>query len=854
MDLVADVPQHLPQLVMPYNITLNLTTLFSFLPSRLFARSKLVQQIWRRWDQAVEMGMASETASVGDFLGGDDESWPSTLLEVAAAAVASPTPAPKPAPPIAYPGPWAFFISGYMLGIFLMAVILHRIQNIIIPSRMQNRRGLRNGVSIGWNRRFSIFSRLTSSIFPLDLTQTSTRLAVHLPTLYYLCKMLTIWFVLVLQTSELYPEKGRLGWADSLGEMVRKMDMQDICWNTFVAVCVGFSVEGFVKALDGVEAGFPIGGNMNPNTSPFNIVGYAFLLHLYSSPFAHSQKSGDYPSRPDKHAIITVAIPLLQLTLFHALSVYRPWSSHRLFPTALSSFLSLIHFHGALWSYIRKSQQSSNPPFSSSEDNNPRILATYPILNYIPNLFETLLLITIFLTIVLNVVVQMVVRGRVERVFSGLGVSPIHNDDDTPGVAPGTGSGIRAFFRNLPYEEDFGVLLLRVGTASLEATGLRGWSNEVAPIASPVRRRKRRHRGLHPPTPGQVEYGSVRVGRVAAGTVQPGYKTVVKPSTSTRRKSKLRQQRLKGLRNEVRNVDLGLSNITPEARRSVRSFWRWLKEFGRYAEAVWAAAKGLAALSWRWILYLARGRRDREKDDVLIRRRRRVRGLMSDMDASNASYGSGDEDDETTSTEDSGERDKVVYERFLRGESISDDEDDDAEFVLEDDEEGEGEGEESPAEGDATPTAEEDPEREAFGLFMDLMRGGMGAGSSSSRGGEVVLAHMVNQNSSPLTRRRWEESQLVTSSWVDEDDDDEDDSMDAYGSGSGSGSVKDEDSSRTLCVVCTTDIRDIICWPCRCLAMCDGCREALASRSAPTKHRCPCCRQLIEGYSRIYIP
>jgi hypothetical protein len=120
MDLVADVPQHLPQLVMPYNITLNLTTLFSFLPSRLFARSKLVQQIWRRWDQAVEMGMASETASVGDFLGGDDESWPSTLLEVAAAAVASPTPAPKPAPPIAYPGPWAFFISGYMLGIFLM--------------------------------------------------------------------------------------------------------------------------------------------------------------------------------------------------------------------------------------------------------------------------------------------------------------------------------------------------------------------------------------------------------------------------------------------------------------------------------------------------------------------------------------------------------------------------------------------------------------------------------------------------------------------------------------------------------------------------------------------------------------
>ena len=29
----------------------------------------------------------------------------------------------------------------------------------------------------------------------------------------------------------------------------------------------------------------------------------------------------------------------------------------------------------------------------------------------------------------------------------------------------------------------------------------------------------------------------------------------------------------------------------------------------------------------------------------------------------------------------------------------------------------------------------------------------------------------------------------------------------------------------------------------RCLAMCNGCREALASKSAPAKHRCPCCRQ-----------
>lgn len=35
----------------------------------------------------------------------------------------------------------------------------------------------------------------------------------------------------------------------------------------------------------------------------------------------------------------------------------------------------------------------------------------------------------------------------------------------------------------------------------------------------------------------------------------------------------------------------------------------------------------------------------------------------------------------------------------------------------------------------------------------------------------------------------------------------------------------------------------LMAYVCRCLAMCDTCREALASKSAPAKHRCPCCRQ-----------
>ena len=51
-----------------------------------------------------------------------------------------------------------------------------------------------------------------------------------------------------------------------------------------------------------------------------------------------------------------------------------------------------------------------------------QLAVQYSLLNYIPNIFETLLLGTILLTVVLNSLVQLLVRGRVDRVLSGLGV------------------------------------------------------------------------------------------------------------------------------------------------------------------------------------------------------------------------------------------------------------------------------------------------------------------------------------------------------------------------------------------------------------------------------------------------
>ena len=47
-------------------------------------------------------------------------------------------------------------------------------------------------------------------------------------------------------------------------------------------------------------------------------------------------------------------------------------------------------------------------------------------------------------------------------------------------------------------------------------------------------------------------------------------------------------------------------------------------------------------------------------------------------------------------------------------------------------------------------------------------------------------------------------------------------------------------SPEATCVVCQSEPRTIVLWPCRCLCCCDGCRTILGSRGYKT---CPCCRR-----------
>ncbi|KAF8248546.1 hypothetical protein K440DRAFT_547626 [Wilcoxina mikolae CBS 423.85] len=59
------------------------------------------------------------------------------------------------------------------------------------------------------------------------------------------------------------------------------------------------------------------------------------------------------------------------------------------------------------------------------------------------------------------------------------------------------------------------------------------------------------------------------------------------------------------------------------------------------------------------------------------------------------------------------------------------------------------------------------------------------------------------------------------------------------------------DGGGPVCVVCQSEPRTVIVWPCRCLSLCEDCRVCLAMNNWSN---CVTCRVPSIGYSRVYVP
>ncbi|OCH92079.1 hypothetical protein OBBRIDRAFT_791595 [Obba rivulosa] len=644
--------------------------------------------------------------------------------------------------PTSLPGPWGFMTSGYCFGMLVMALVLSRIQNVVAPSRHPP--PFRQGRRATPQRR-GVLRTFHDALFPIDLSSTSARSAFRMPSIYLLGKSLLIWFVVLLQVADLYPA-WQWKWLQAMGDWVARKPMDEICWFTFTSVCVALCVGTLTRGLDGF--------NINSN-SPTNLFGFAFQLYLFSAETTHSRNQQDLPSRPDKHTVVTLILPLLQLTMIHCLEVKQRWARQRLVPTAICAALALGHFHAVIW----------------------KSTSSYPLSNVFPCIVESFLLGTILLTILLNLMTQLVLEGTISRPLFG----------HTRTLMP-------------KWDEDFGVALIRLGAASLEATSVAGLGNEVASVTSTnASDLVRFGRDLY--------HGSLELD--GAGVV-----SMTLPEDPSRK----RAQRRLGFANEITNVKVHALNVDTWMDSIV--YLRWYKELWNFVLSGWAALKRLIHALWT-----------------------SLRGVCRPATVSPA-----ENDPRIGSSDLTGDRDEeqsdIVYERFLRGDTLSDDDED---FVP-----SSGTG---PAPGSPTSTSDDEvsdeetaESSEAIQLYADLS-----TDTTASSSAPLLLAHMVDTSTSPLTRLRYRKL-VHAPAGLQEVDDWQAFVQSRREAKSAAGTPDGWDEPRRNCVVCTVEPREIICWPCRCLALCNDCRENLASRSAAVKHTCPCCRTSVQGYSRIYIP
>ena len=249
---MASVVAHSPST--PLNLTYKLGSILTF-PSRFLAQIRLI-------DELLNPGAGRNSTGASDW-------------DVSNIFSSLPDSSPRITP---FPGPWGFLTSGYALVLFAMvstlasephqwncltgvmqAVLLHRIQNIVVPPQ----RPLAYNDARHRRRRPSFIRSIYNAILPLNFSSTSSRLVFYLPSLYFLGKVLVLWTVILLQTSGLFPDLTWL-WLWELGQWAAEMTMDDVCWRTFCAVCGASCIETLVRGLEG--------SGTNANLSPFNLV------------------------------------------------------------------------------------------------------------------------------------------------------------------------------------------------------------------------------------------------------------------------------------------------------------------------------------------------------------------------------------------------------------------------------------------------------------------------------------------------------------------------------------------------------------------------------------------------------
>jgi hypothetical protein len=346
-----------------------------------------------------------------------------------------------------------------------------------------------------------------------------------------------------------------------------------------------------------------------------------------------------------------------------------------------------------------------------------------------------MLLLVILVAFSLNILTQLLLEGSVTRLFVGHAASLMPKWDD-----------------------DFSSVLLRLGIVSLEATSVTGLGNEVSGISLTEHSEAAvKH---------QVQYGEVEMNCAGVSSI-----------THATEGQEGRRTRKEGFSNEIRRFRVG-----PSSQSDPMMDTTWFTECKRFGYAVARFGLGCGRMMGR----ILRGQ------PILLLPPAPYSGQNQRLGVQSGSASQEGETEDTIPPQ------QDIYERFLSGEVLSDDDEEfspSSDLVRRHDDDDDGTGSDTP-----------DEEVDTLALYNDLS-----ATTSSSATASLLLAHMTDTSPSPLTRRRYRN--LV--SGQPDVAGHEKSAREAFVDGKIGKRRDASNESPRNCVICTVEERQIICWPCR---------------------------------------
>ncbi|CDU23521.1 related to ASI1-putative integral membrane E3 ubiquitin ligase [Sporisorium scitamineum] len=728
--------------------------------------------------------------------------------------------------------PWSFITSRYAIALIIVVIINNRVQHICRP---------RGGATARLSQRQRIALRLPS----LVLLARSVLILTTVVADAFLSESNPVNALLRACTTKSWrsawlADTPMSGWAlDRFGSssrdaLLRARDASAL-WAAFTSTCVAVISETIVRNLDADREEPPA----------FNLVGFAFLLHFYSF-------SPDAPA--NEHVYLCVLLQVLQI-LTIALSRCRPVYAPRLVISSVFGISALLHYALAASS------------------------GRYPFLEALTRMPEIALVLVVLLTVSLHALTMLLLEGSIQP----------H----------------RLLFSrsNLPsLDEDWSLALFKLGTACMESTRLTGLEREMEPLVawhapyielSPSGRIELVDPLVCRTSPAhhRADTASYRDGIELGGLSREVKEVRIEPTL--RASSTLSHAGLARIRALLHFVIATLLVARSLAAMGLRKMLRavgvadpsvplWVYRGLRLLRLVWHGRNGEARRSERQQAAQAERRQQQRQRQMQLQQQRSTAPSPSlaaepSLVASRFEQQAQERGQVVSGSESQRVDDAASYSKIAQEDS---DEEDDNYDIMKSEVEAvyDSDGVETDADEGEGLEMETD---EVSGLLEELRSFAADesahATSSSQRTlhsgteafNQLLLAHLTRpRGQAPLTRSAYHSLLHFSNSNSNMAPSDLDlaQSLIQRRSSTATHQRSAGDDARRLCVVCCTEERNVICWPCRCLCLCMDCREHLASRPPARRssianrhtddptHLCPTCRTPVQAFSRLYIP